>query len=212
MSGIVRIEALRTLGALFEARIPELAGHVCVGVSSEHEEVPNLSIQPTQWTYDPQQADEHTSLPGNVLVWNVGEHAAACVISIVTATPGQRWELEQKVLDVFLGSVHPLTGYHMPGVVCLPVTQCPQLGEWSAAYELDSDEWGDALALDRRYESRISITAHIPALVIETPVYTIEQLFLGVTEDMTTTFTPATAIPPAVELVTINEDGTISRP
>lgn len=213
MSGVVRIEALRALQALIELRIPELAGHVCVGVapSSEHEHVPNLSIQPTKWTYEPDQAGEHTTLPGNVVVWDVGDHNCAMVLSIVAASPAKRWELEAKVLDLFLSSVHPLTGHHRPGVIVLPVTACPQLGQWCAAFDLESDEWTDGAAMDRRYESRIVCAASIPALTIEAPVYTINELILGITHDMDTTFTLATAIPPAVELVTINEDGTITR-
>ncbi|HUS27606.1 MAG TPA: hypothetical protein VMZ53_03835 [Kofleriaceae bacterium] len=213
MSGVVRIEALRAFEALIEARVPELAGHVCTGVapSSEHETVPNLSIQPTKWTYEPNQAGEHTTLPGNVVVWDVGQHTCAAVLSIVAASPAQRWEIEAKVLDLFLSSVHPLTGMHRPGVIVLPVSACPQLGAWFAAFELESDEWSDTLALDRRYESRIVINLVIPALVTEAPIYTINELILGVTEDMTTVFTPATAIPPAVELVSINEAGAITR-
>lgn len=209
---VVRIAALRALGALIEAAVPELAGHVCVGVapSSEFEHLPNLSIQPTKWTFDPEQEDEHTTLPGNVMVWRVGEHSCAMVMSIVAATPAQRWELEAKVLDIFLGYRHPLTDVATPGVLVVPVSECPQLGDWIASFELESDEWSDTLALDRRYESRTVISAHIPALTIQTRVYTLNTLILGITADFDTTFTPATAIPPAVELVTINEDGTIT--
>lgn len=208
--GVVRIEALRALAKLFELRIPELRGHVCVGVSSEHEEVPNLSIQPTRWTYLPDQANEHATLPGNVVVWDCGDHQCTCVLSILAATPGQRAALEAKVLDVFLSSRHPLTDMPRPGVLVMPITACPALDLWTASFELESDEWIDTLALDRRFESRLVVNAIIPALTIQTPVYTINELILGVTEDMDTTFTPATAIPPAVELVTINEDGTIT--
>lgn len=209
---VVRIEALRALAKLFERTIPEVAGHVCTGVapSSEFEHVPNISIQPTRWTYEPEQAEERATLPGNVVVWEVGYHACTCVISIVTATIGQRWDLEAKVLDLFISSVHPVSKMHRPGVIVLPVTACPALGRWVSSFELESDEWSDTLALDRRYESRIVINAIIPALTIERPIYTINELILGVTEDMATQFTPSTAIPPAVDLVTINEDGTIT--
>lgn len=209
---VVRIEALRALAALIELQIPELAGHVCTGVapSSEFEHVPNLSIQPTKWRFDAEQAEIAASLPGNTVVWNVGEHSCAMVLSILAASPAQRWEIEAKVLDLFLSSVHPLTGHHRPGVIVIPVTACPELSEWSAAFELESDEWSDTMALERRYESRIVVNGIIPALTIERAVYTIQQLILGVTADMDTTFTPATAIPPAVELVSITEDGAIS--
>lgn len=209
---VVRIEALRALAALIELQIPELRGHVCTGAppSSEFEHVPNLSIQPTKWSYEPEQAEQSAELPGNVVVWNVGQHSCAMVLAILAASPAQRWDLEAKVLDLFLSSVHPLTGHHRPGVIVIPVAELPELADWFAAFELESDEWNDTLALDRRYESRITVNGIIPALTTERAVYTIKQLILGVTEDMDTTFTPATAIPPAVDLVSINEDGSIS--
>lgn len=210
---VVRIEALRALAALLELHIPELAGHVCTGVapSSEHEMLPNLSILPTKWTYEPEQAEEAAVLPGNFVVWNVGQHACGMVLAIMAATPAQRWEIEAKVLDLFLSSVHPITEMPRPGVLVVPVTACPELAEWFAAFELESDEWVDTLALDRRYESRIVINGIVPALTVGRGVYTIRQLILGVTEDFDTTFTPATAIPPAVDLVSINEDGSITQ-
>lgn len=209
---VVRIEALRALAALIGAAIPELDGHVCTGIapSSEHEHVPNVSIMPTRWTFDPDGIAEHASLPGNVLVWNVGEHSCTMVISIVASSPAQRWDLEAKILDLFLSSRHPLTDFPRPGVIVIPVTSCPELAQWLAAFELETDEWFDGAALDRRYESRIVCNGVIPALTIQRPVYTINQLVLGVTQDMTTTLTPATTIPPVVDLVSINEDGTIT--
>jgi hypothetical protein len=210
---VVRIEALRALAALIQLEIPELQGHVCTGVApaGELEAFPNVSIQPTKWTYNPEQAEERATLPGNRQVMRVGEHECACVLSVVATSPAQRWELEDKILNLFLRTRHPLTGVHMPGVIVLPITACPELGAWFATYDLESDEWIDTLALDRIYESRIVITATVPALVVDTPVYTIESLILGVTEDLTTSFSPSTAIPPAVELVRINSDGSIAQ-
>lgn len=205
MSGIVRIEALEALAQLLQQRIPVLADHVCVGQapSSEYETLPNLSIEPTKWGWEPEAAIEHATLPGNVLVWNVGQHSCACVLSIVTATIGERMAIEQKVLDLFIGSRHPLTDLPMPGVITVPVTACPQLSRFLASFELESDEWSDVLAADRRYESRITCTTIIPALTVQTPVYTIEELRLALAQ------IPPPANPPAAEVVTINEDGTI---
>lgn len=210
MSGVVRIEALRALAALIEAAIPELAGNVCTGIapSSELEAYPNISINPTRWRYDPTQAEQVATLPGNVVVYDVGTHECACVLSLVTTNPVQRYEIEQKLIDLWLSATNP-AGFERPGVLVLAITACPELSEFVVTYDLDSDEWADGLALDRRYESRIMLTCSIPALTIARPIYTIEQLILGVTEDRTTTFTAATAIPPAVELVSILEDGTV---
>lgn len=211
---VVRIEALRAFGAFIERMVPELAGHVCVADTppNEYESMPNVSIIPGKWDYAPEQRSDHAELPGNTVVYNVGEHNAPCVISVMASTRTERAALEQKIVALFYGNDHPLDGMPLDGVIMLPVNTCPALSRWSASFDLESDEWNDTLAQDRRFESRIVCTAGIPALTIKTPVYTIEQLLLGITEDMSTTFTPATAIPPAVELVVINEDGSISKP
>lgn len=209
---VVKIEALRALGKLIELTIPQLAGHVCVADTppNEHEAVPNVSIEPSKWTWDPDQESEHATLPGDVVVWNVGDHNAPCVISVVAASRTQRAAIEQQITDLFLSQRHPLTDMSLAGCIVIPVTSCQALSSWLAIFDLETEEWNDTLAQDRRFESRIVINASIPALVIQRPVYTIDELILGITHDMTTTFTPATAIPPAVELVTINEDGTIT--
>lgn len=208
---IVRIEALRALELLIAGAIPTLAGHICVGIapSSETETYPNLSMQPTRWSYEPEQELEHAVLPGNVRVISVGQHVSPMVISIVTASLEERWDLEAKVLDLFASATRD--GYHRPGVLVVPVTACPDLSRWMASFELESDEWNDANAFDRRYESKIIVTAIIPALVIERNVYTILELQLGLTQDMATAFNAATfKTDPSIEVVTINADGTLT--
>ncbi len=206
--GVVRIEALRAFTALVELQIPELAGHTCAGQapSSEKEETPNLSIEPGRWMFLPEQAAQHAVLPGNVVVYEVGNHEAACVVSIVAPTVGQRATLESKVLDLFNSNVHPLTGMMMPGVLVFSVSACPELSRWSCSFELDNDEWNEAGAHDRRLESRIVVTATIPALTIRRPIYDIRTLVLGVAQLPPA---PAIAVPP-VELVTIDINGHIA--
>lgn len=206
IGGVVRIEALRAFCALVELEIPELAGRTCAGQapSSEMEELPNLSIEPAEWMFEREQARMVATLPGNVAVFEVGNHEAACSISIVAGTVGQRALLEAKVLDLFLRSVHPLTGQAMPGVVVFSVAACPELSRWSCSFDLESDRWDEHAALDRRYESRIAVTATIPALTVRRPVYSIAQLILGVAEIPTSN----RPVPPT-ELVTINIDGTL---
>lgn len=208
MTAVVRIEALRALAALIELEIPQLAGHVCAGQapSSEDEELPNLSIQPGKWTFLPEQAREHAVLPGNVVVYEVGNHEAPCVLSIVAPTTGERWALEALVLDLFHRATHPLTGMRLPGVLAIQVSALPELSRWACSFELEEDEWIDTAAFDRRYESRIHLTATIPTLTIDRPVYTIDQLVLSVAQIPSPAATSPTAPP---ELVTINPDGTL---
>ncbi len=212
MAAVVRIEALRALAAVIAAAIPDLAGHICEGTppSSEFETLPNLSMQPTRWTWEPEQRSEHRALPGNVVVWNVGQHASPLVLSIIAASPEQRSQLEDAVIDLFRSARNPTTGLPRPGVLVVPVTACETLATWVATFELESDEWGDGAAFDRRFESRIIVTAIIPALTIERPIYTINELRLALARDLSPQpTTGAVAIPP-IDLVTINLDGTIS--
>lgn len=206
--GIVRIEALRALAALIAAAVPELQGHVCAGIapSSEYETVPNVSINPSRWTFDPDGTHEQATLPGNVVVWNVGQHSCAMTISIVASSPAQRMEIESKILDLFLASESD-DGFLRAGVIVLPIAACPELSTWVASFELESDEWSDVQALDRRYESRIVCNGIIPALTIQRPVFTINSLILGVEIQASSTAQASGALP----LVTINEDGTISN-
>lgn len=209
---IVRLEALNALAALLQLEVPGLQC-ICEGVAppSEQECYPNASLQPTRWTYEPEQREEHKTLPGNVAVFNVGQHSAPMVISIVTSTLQDRHEIEAKILNLFLGAEHPLTGMAMPGVLCLPVTACPELGDWLASFELESDEWNNADAFDRRYESKIIVTAIIPALTVKRNVYSVNELRLGLTPDMSKQFAPSPFVTASdVEVVRINEDGTIS--
>lgn len=205
IGGVVRIEALRAFCALVELEIPELAGRTCAGQapSSEMEELPNLSIEPAKWAFMREQAREVARLPGNVAVFEVGNHEAPCAISIVAGTPGQRAALEAKVIDLFLRTTHPITGNAMPGVIVFSVTACPELSRWTCSFDLEDDGWDEGAALDRRYESRITVTATIPALTVRRPVYSIAELVLGVAE--ITAHRPA----PPTELVTINIDGTL---
>jgi hypothetical protein len=205
IASVVRLEAFAALAAVIAAAIPELDGHICEGMppSSEHEEVPNLSIIPGRWMFEPEQALEQRVLPGNVVVWNVGQHSAPMTLSIVAATPFQRAKLEAQILDLFLSSTHPLNGMHRPGVLVVPVTSCPDLQEWLAAFELESDEWDNSAAFDRRYESKLVITGIIPALTIQRPVYTINSLRLGLGPY------PSTSSE-TVEVVSIAVDGTIT--
>jgi hypothetical protein len=207
---IVRLEALRALEALITLAIPVLYGRVCVDVapSSEFEELPNLTMYPSRWRYEPAQALEQRTLPGNAIVWNVGSYTTTMVINIVAASGTQRAQLEAEVLNLFLSSRHPLTGMRRAGVLVVPVTSCRELETWLAAFELDSDEWINDAALSHRYESKILVTAIVPALVVERPVYTIETLTMH-------TETPPDLdlanIPTDTEVVTINLDGTISN-
>jgi hypothetical protein len=208
---IVRIEAFRALERLLACEIPELDGHICTGQSpaGEIQEYPSLTIDPGRLTYEPHQALEVAKLPGARAIYNVGSHDGPVSLRLVATSVGERWTLEQKVLDVFLSQLDE-EGFGRPGVLVVPVSGCSNLSRQVATFELDEDEWNDARAFDRRYESVITLRASLPALATRCGVYTIHDLRLGLTADMATAFTPSTMVPPAVEVVRVEEDGTMT--
>jgi hypothetical protein len=201
---VVRIEALRKLGKAIECAIPELTGKICYGQAAANHtlEFPSLVIDPRRWKYHPDQAAEVFEPSPNTVVMNVGRHEADIEIRVGHKTLFQRYELEQKLLDLFLG-----TPGH-PGILLTQITACEALGQWLAAWELEADEWRDERAFDQQFYSLIAITGIIPALVTRREVHTIEQLQLGLDLSGPDSTLPITS--PLVEVVQINPDGTIS--
>jgi hypothetical protein len=204
---VVRIEALRALAAQIEAVVPALAGKVKAGQASSSVEqtYPTLTLTYGPLTYEPAQELESATIgdpSAGVVVFNVGAHSGPCQLSIVATTVGERMQLEQDVVNVFLAREGA------PGVVVVPVTTTPELGDWIAAFELTDDQWIDRDAFDRKLEALIQVNAVIPALVTRTDVYEIDELLLGLSTDFAAAPTSMTA--PSVEVVEIHDDGTIT--
>jgi len=204
---IIRLEALRGLELAITCAIPELEGRVCVGQAPAGHPLgfPSLQIDPRRWTYFPDQALETYEPAPNAVVMNVGRHQADITIRIGASNLYKRYELEQKLLDLFLS-----TPLH-PGVLFAQVTACEALGPFTAAWELDTDEWRDEKAFDKEFYSNVTVLGIIPALVTRRDAYTIDQLQLGLNITPTPTdgnLPPFT--PPGVEVVQVNSDGTIT--
>lgn len=203
---IVKLEAITALQVAIAAAVPALAGAITVHqeVPATVEVFPSLAIVlPQRFQYEPAQRLMQADLGGNTVVWNVGAHEGVVQLRITASTSYERMQLEAQLTDWLLGA--PL----QPGVRALPVVSAPSI-PWVAAFEYEDSSYIDVRALEREYEAVITLNAVIPALTTETNVYTIDKLILGLTEDMSTAFTPSTAIRPAVELVQINQDGTIT--
>lgn len=204
---VVGIEAIRYLAKAIMCVIPELSGRICLGQADPRKELalPSVTIDPVRWTYHPDQALEVYEPAPNAVVMNVGRHESDVALNIGAKTTSKRYELEQKILNLFLE-----TPLH-PGILFGQVTACECLGPFVAVWELESDEWRDDRAFDQQFYSQIMLTATIPALVTRRDVYSIEQLQLG----LNMTADPQDGDPPAitdlsVDLVQVNEDGTIS--
>lgn len=203
---VIRLEALRQLAAKIRCEVAEFVS-ACIGQAdpSRRETFPSLSIQPGPWIYNPHQADEHHDPAPDRVVMNVGYHEGTIELRIGAATSYQRALLEQKVLDVFLGT--PLK----PGVLLTPVLACPALGDFTAAWTLEEDRWIEEFAFDNDWYSQISVIGVVPALVTRKNSHTIEQLQLGLTEDFGVAVDENTFnTTQGIEVVQVNQDGTIS--
>ena len=131
-----------------------------------------------------------------------GRHEALVQLRLAAATDSQRYRLEQAVIDVFMQD------NDRPGVLLVPVTGCPELGDVRTSWDLDGDEWEDEAAFESHWQSIMTLTGSIPALTVRGGVYTIEQLLLGIHHDMG--ITPAGDFPAGTEIVQINQDGSFA--
>lgn len=210
MTAVVSVEAFRALGALIAAAVPELVGKINPTGQVESSRVqtyPTLTFVPGQLKFEPHQAIEHATIgdpDDGIVVFHVGERSGPLQLRIVATTPGERWTLEQRVLDAFSSQEG------REGVLVVDVTAIPGLGDWTASFELDNDQWQDAGAFDGKHESIVVVNAIVPVLVVRTGVYEIDDLVLGLTSNFAKVFTSSTMVPPDVEVIQIHEDGTIS--
>lgn len=202
---VVRLEALRALADVIGAEIPDFL-EICAGPAPVGQLLvfPSLAINPGKYLYHPDQAlEQHDPGPGKV-VMNVGRFQGSVELRIFSENRNQRAELEQRVVNFFLGRVGA------PGVRVTVVSACPELGDWVASWELEDFEWRDEQAFDNNWQSAITVTSTLPALVTRCDAYTIDQLQLGVTSDFVTAATPDLHALPDVEVVQINQDGTFA--
>lgn len=201
---IVRLECMRALREAIVAAVPKLEGKILVGQGSPNQDSPwpHLCIDAGRLRYEPDQAAEGFEPSADTLVVNVGRFEGPLLLKLGAKTLGERYQLEQELLDLFLGQEL------RPGVLVTPVLTCPELGEFVAAWMLDDAEWQDELAFDRVFMSQVTVTATIPALVTRHSTFRLTDLRLGLA-DLGVTATPAT-FGTVADVVRVNDDGTIT--
>lgn len=207
MSVVVKLDALNALAAAIAAAVPALVGKITIQQEppATIESFPNLSIiLAGRPQFSPADRELQQDLGGGVVVWNVGAWEAPLQMRLVTTNKIDRAKLEQQIVD------YALSREGAPGIVVVPVVSATSI-HWTAAFELeDNGQWMDQRVIEREFETVLTFNAVIPALTVQSNVYQIDKLVLGLTSDFTTQFTPTTFAPPAVELVVINQDGTLS--
>ena len=202
---VVRLEALRGLAAALATVLPGIPIEVGQIAPAKRLSYPSVAIVPTKWRYWPEQEDtQRDDLPSSIVV-NVGRHETTVQLMVAAATPQKRAELEQTIFDLFLG-----TELH-PGVLLTQVTSITALGSFTAAWELEADEWRDEMAFSDQWWTMVEVTGIIPALVTRGSVYTIDHLRLGIAYDLAATIdADPFETTSDVEVVEINEDGTLT--
>lgn len=203
---VLKIEGLRGLEALIVCEVPELQGQTCVDQAAPSHDLsfPSLALTIERSRYLPDQEDEHHEPSPNAVVLNVGRHVQDIKLRLGTASTFQRAEIEQKIMNLFLGE----EGH--PGILFTQLTTCEELGPFVAAWELEEEDWQSEKAFDRQLYSELKVTGILPALVTRRGVYTIEQLQLGLDIGPTVDLTAAAPAFADTTVVQINEDGTIT--
>lgn len=186
--------------AILEEQVPELIGHICkMGEPHLARVWPNLQIIPIRFTYHPMQEFAHKNLGVSRAVFDVGRHQGTVQLRLGATTPAERWELEDKILNVFLQEEG------RPGVL---VTTIEQVHDAVVAWELEEDAWDNEKVFAKEFYSTLTVRVQIPALFVREGVYTIEAIRLSLTEDLRTDYTDLPDS--AIETVEIDEDGNLT--
>lgn len=226
----VRLTAFRALAAAIERAIGDLADHVSIEPTDSSQtmpfsdplDTPSLVIERQRFDFIPDQAGSVVHDPGgNIAIVNVGRHEGRVTLRLSTSDRDERDELEQEILELWLGQPG------RPGILVTPVVGVPRFGLFTCAWELEDGDWRDEMVFTRARQSELNLTAQIPALASQLttpsvadalqgdtptlePVFTIDSLRLALTEDFDATFDETVTTGPTVEVVQINQDGTLT--
>ena len=213
MRAVVRLEALKSLGAAIELGISELRGHVeIVQVPPEQKlTFPSLALVGSKYRYTPFQEAEATDDAGDTvepdeqsLVVSLGCWETTVQMRLACATLADRYALEESLTELWMQREGA------PGVLCTTVTACPLLGNILASWTLDDSDWADDMAFSSQHWAVAEVSGVIPVLVTRRGVYSLDERRLGLTNDFTIPETSA-GFDTVVPVVKINENGTVTR-
>ena len=147
------------------------------------------------------------------LIWNIGEWEGPVEIRLVAKNAPEREKYQAAILAALNGDED------RPGVTELSVPATPfyasggpVVSTYTAkgAVFLELDEWQEEMVFEKHRFDFIEVEAQYPMLVLKRDVRNIEELILGLTENMKD---DVSAIPPSdIESVSISDDGSIGQP
>lgn len=207
---VIKLEALRYLADRITCAVPALEGHVCVGQAPPNHGLgfPSLAIIPAgRWRFMADQDDDQVASPDpSRVVCRIGYHEVTLQLQLATATPAERYQLEQDIEQAFFA-----TEGHA-GIIFGDVRACEEdFGAFEASFLLESDTWQDAKAFQGQSWSYLEVLGHIPALVSRGATYSMNEIRLGLTEVFGSSVTAASfTTDNDIERVLVGDDGTIT--
>lgn len=215
----VRLASFRKLAETIRNTIPELRDSVFIQPSDGSQSMPfseplscpiSLEITRSVFTYFPDQREVHGCPEPQVAIFKAGYHEGEIELRLAAPDPDERAEVEQKILEMFIGAEDPVTELPRPGVLVTVVTDCPRLNQFVASWELDDGDWREEAVFDRSRQSILSVNAMVPALAVRGSTPTIQSLRVAFTEDFDREFDTTVTSGEGVEVVQIDEDGNIT--
>lgn len=204
---VVRMEALRSLASAIADQVPELGTIVAPVPAPDGMKLkkPSLAIDAVSYTFHPDQEGRVGEVGTDVVVVQCGRHEVLLHLRVIHDSLQHRMQLEQAVLDVFFSTPRK------PGILITPVVTVDKFGIFNAAWELDSDEWQPEKFFDREHWSFLAVVGQIPALATRAG-HRLRDLRLGLAADLNLVgnATMFDGLNPAVEVVKINADGTLT--
>jgi hypothetical protein len=215
MSGVVKLDAIKSLVATIAAGVPELADRQDTSGNPVHPikvvqvppdqklKFPSLAIVPARFRFEPNQERVHAEPTAETAVINVGRWVCTMQFRLGCATFNDRYVLEEKLSSLFMAREDA------PGVMLTQVVE-PALGDFTAAWELDDSEWEDEMAFSSQNWAMLVFTGVIPVLVTRPGIYPIDTLRVGFTHDFETAFADNFTTHGNLKVVQVAADGTIT--
>lgn len=196
--------ALKVLATHITTQIPALAGHVHVGAADPEDlqGKPCVVLTPQAMSFVPHLGVDEVSVQGSdTALLDVGEFEGTIEIQLTHKTQAQREELETRLLNLFLSKAH--RGSLTLVTPNLNVGDIATLYQAPVSFDLLSSTWNDELVWEKKRMSFMVLTMHLPALIAESGVYTIEEYHTALTSDLV-------SVTPVVEdSIETDEDGNI---
>jgi hypothetical protein len=185
----LRKESAKALGAFLAELVPSLKARFVVGQPDPEKDATynGLAILPGRFSFEGQQDEElDESQVGTTLV-EVGSLSGTVELRIYARTAAERDDLEQQVTEAMLSREGS------PGTVVVTLANLSSGGlRWGyeppCTFALDSVDWEDEFAFDKRRYGFVSLNAWLPVLLTRTGdgATTIDTMILALTDDLTT--------------------------